>query len=137
MSVYIVELQPPGEILEWNFAIYAPANIDGDRIEDCAARVGVLNTGHGIDEGAPPAVVSGNPWSQHGVVLRHPSPVKAAGVQHNSEIRPVTKWKCLGRTIPSAEAETIHNIHRICITHTGVNISLGNELGLRCGWEQH
>src|ERR1022692_5313270 len=103
MAVHVVELQPPGKVLEGDLAIHAATDVYENRMERRAARIRLLNSTQRMRERAPFPVVKRNSWPENQVVLLDTRPVNAAPVQHDSEVRETVKRHGLHRPIPSAE----------------------------------
>src|SRR5580700_10116646 len=137
MAVDVIELQPPGKILEWKFAVRSAAEVLDYSMEILAARFGYLISAHRMGEHAPLAVALRNPRTKNQVVLGDPCPVKAAAVQNNSQVSEPVKRKCFRRPFPSPKCKTVHHMDVVAETNSAINVSTRQQLRFRCGGKQH
>src|SRR5580700_1750492 len=134
MGVYVVELQPPGKLLqekELELAIHPATNVLDEGMKRLIVRRILLNTGHGMHERAPFSASHRDPWSENQVVLLNSLPVKAACINHHPKVRVTGKRQILKRGIPSAKRKTVHNIDGIGVRNSDVYVSTWDQLSPR------
>src|SRR5260370_9916658 len=75
VTVHVIALQSPGEVLEGEFVIGAAADVDDEGIVDEAERVHVPNAGHAVHERAPLSNAGGKAWAGPDVALLQPAAI--------------------------------------------------------------
>src|SRR5271166_7106294 len=105
VTVQVIGLQPPGKMLEGKLVVGAAAEVKGERVVNEVIGVGVPDSAHGVDEGAPFSEGHGQARAADKIVLRHlvgAAAVVTAGVGHQTEVRKAGKGKRLERSLPPA-----------------------------------
>src|ERR1700719_4540170 len=123
MAVDVIELQPPGKVLEWKFAVRPAAKVLDYGMEILAARLRFLIAAHRMGEHAPLAVVLRNPRTQNQVVLGDSLPVKTAAIQHDPQVPEAVTRKCLRRPLPPPERKPFHQIDVVRVTTPAIKVA--------------
>src|SRR5271156_4722883 len=140
MSVKVVELKTPGKMLqdeELEFAVHAAAGIQDEGITRDAVGGYALPSDHGLDEGAPFAVIERKARAYQNVVLVDSGAVEAAAIQYDSEVGVLGEGEIFQGGIPAAEGVTVDDIDGIAVGHSHIYVPAREQLGSRGGCEQH
>jgi hypothetical protein len=127
VTVHVIALQPPGEVLEGKLIVRAAANVDRDRVVDEAVGVHVPNASHGVHEGAPFSKADGKAWAGEEVVLLNAAAIEAAAIDHQSEARKAGKGERLKRGVPSAITLLVDDIGELGVGNPSVDVSTGKK----------
>src|SRR5579864_4566332 len=127
MSMHIVALETPGEILEPQLVIDAAAHVDHQRVVHKAIGVEVPDASHGIDERAPLSEIRRDTRPGHGIVLGYAFAIKAAAIDDQADARKAGERECLERTGPPSIALLVDLIGKLSVRNASVNVSIGKE----------
>src|ERR1700739_2598633 len=86
VRMHIVALYAPGEVLEEELVVRAPAHVDHHRAPNKSAGIQAANPAHNLEERAPPAGIGEQTRASHCLVLGNALAIEAAGVDRNSEV---------------------------------------------------
>src|SRR5450755_2978696 len=127
VTMHVITLHPPGEVLERKLIVGAAADIDQNGIVNQRVRVHVPNAGHGVYEGAPFSDGCRNAWAANDVVLFHAAAKEAAAIDHQADTRKAGKGKRLKRAVEAAIALLVDHVGELSVRDSGVDVSVGKE----------
>jgi len=125
VPVKVVALQSPGEILEGQLVISAAAKVQDEGVVDKAVGSDVTDSGHGLHEGAPFAIVRRETRTADANILRDAGTVETAAIDRDSEMRVAWKREGLEGGIEAVIALFIDHIGEMAVGDSDIGVAIG------------
>lgn len=132
VTMHVVALDTPGEILKSKFVVDASADVDGQRVIDEATGVEMADSGHPMDERAPPAEAGREANASERIVLGYTFSIEATAVEDETESREAGEGEIFGRDVPSFIALLVDDVGKLTVGNSAVDVSTGKKATELC-----
>ena len=120
--MHVVALDTPGEILKSKFVIDAAADVDGQRVIDEATGVEMADSGHTMDERAPPAEVGREANASEPIVLGYTFSIETTAVKDQTDSGETGEGEIFRRDVPSFIALLVDDVRKLTVSNSAVDV---------------